>query len=168
MMRRSRDRPPGDEAGQMALDEVLPTPYVAEERALRKELERLNGTWTAGSSAVIVVPRPGGGLVYLSGRGTLLSIFRERAFVMGESQARRLAQRYATVLAGAEVVVWGGETDPAAIASRTHGRRPKSRSQRPRGRAADESADDAAQHAGDDVEENVDHADPYAEQDQGP
>jgi hypothetical protein len=83
---------------------LLPLPYVIEERGLRDELVRLNGTWASGRLSVISIPRPGGGWIFLSGQKTLFSNFAERAFVMGEDNARRLVERCPTVLEGAKVI----------------------------------------------------------------
>lgn len=148
MIGRNWDEIPGDE-GEPEND-VLPSPYVAEERALRDELVRLDGILSVGPLSVIAVPRPGGsGHVYLSGRETLLTSFIERAYEMGEDDARRLVQRYPTVLVWAEVVVRGRRTaDRAASAVRGGGGRSTGPSQLPRGRAASGSADDAAQEPG--------------------
>src|SRR4051794_5742585 len=102
-----RGRGEADDPGAKAEVEeiVLPTPYVAEERALRKELERLNSTWTAGSMSVIAMPRSGGGWIYLAGRETMFTNFLERAYVLGTRDAWRLVGRYPAVLKGAEVIV---------------------------------------------------------------
>lgn len=90
---------------------VLPTPYVTEERDLRAELERLNGTWADGLPSVITLPRPGGGLwIYLSGMTTLFTNFVERAYVLGEEDARRIILRYPALLGHAEVVARGRRT----------------------------------------------------------
>ena len=94
---------PGEEEEPESL--VLPTPCVIEERALRDELKRLNGTWAIGRLSVISIPRPGGGWIFLSGRTTLFSNFRERAYLLGEDDAYRLIQECPNVLKSAKILI---------------------------------------------------------------
>lgn len=97
---------PGDEADHR--NDVLPLPCVVEERFLREEMDRLDGTWANGPPSIIAVLRPGGsGHIYLSGLETLFSAFVERAYRLGEDDASRLVGRCPTVLANAEVFATG-------------------------------------------------------------
>ena len=105
MMGNDRDEIPCEEIEGEPESLVLPMPYVIEERALRGDLERLDGTWTEGPVLVITIPRPGGGHVYLCGTKTLFSNFVERAYVMDEENARRIVLEYPTLLEGAKILV---------------------------------------------------------------
>lgn len=164
MRGRMEDGQPGDEAE--VENDVLPLPLVADERALRAELDRLDGTWTEGPLSVIAVPRPGGGQVYLAGQTTLFSNFSERAYVMGEEQAGRLVQRFPLVLGGAEVVVRGRRhLRSHSRADRQRGVRSTGPNQRPQGQSANGSADNSAQHPSEHGEGQDRQAESEGEQD---
>lgn len=158
MRGRGEDGPPGDEGEPEEM--VLPLPYVAEERALREELERLNGTWTDGPLSVIRVPRPGGsGWIYLSGPETLFTNFVERAYVLAEDDAKRLIGSYPVVLRCAEVVVRGRRPRSAESLDQRCGGRSSVPSGRPReagrgtGRKGSGSRQDVSHDAGEQGED---------------
>ncbi len=102
MKRNDENQIPGEEEEPESL--VLPTPCVIEERALRDELKRLNGTWAIGRLSVISIPRPGGNWIFLSGKKTLLTNFRERAYQMGEDDAERLIKIFPNLLKDARIL----------------------------------------------------------------
>jgi hypothetical protein len=170
MRGRDEDDCLGDEAGEEYEEFVLPTPYVAEERALRSELERLNGTRTNGKLSVIKIPRSGGGWIYLSGLTTLFSNFWERAYGLGANDSEHLIKKCPTVLKGAKVVLRdrtvarGGAVADQGLGDRW--RQPVG-TEEDRGRALSGSGEDTANEPPQDVESKDCQSEAHSEENQG-
>jgi hypothetical protein len=91
------------EATVMMPDVVL-SPEEVEKQALREDMNLLDGSESVGPLSYVTVPRPQGGVVYLSGMPYLFSNFGERAYMIGEHTAHELVVKYPLALKGAVVV----------------------------------------------------------------